>query len=1434
MKFSFLPATKVRSGLFRSLSGFMILYSCFALAENHKYSDSWGKAGYTVESQSSLKILINYSVSEFTLTEIETNGKTYQNIELAGYFLPNNAGAPNLPGSGRYIAIPQGSEPVLKIVSYRSETLENVTLAPSFRIPWDTETGPLDFSKNESIYADDRLFPEGPIVLSDKDKIRGIDVVMLGITPFQYNPVTKQLIVFRDIKIEIIFDGGTGHFGDDRLRSRWWDPMLSDMLLNYASLPKIDYNKSYLATKETGCEYLIITPTAAVFEQWADSIKKFRTTQGIYTKVVTLNEVGGNTASIIENYINNAYNTWDIVPAACLLLGDYGTSALNRIISPTWDNYCVSDNVYADVNNNSLPDIIFARITAQDEMDLEVMISKFLDYERLPPTNANFYAHPVTSLGWETESWFQICSEAIGGFWSGALGKTPIRINEIYSGTPGSVWSTAPNTSTVVNYFGTAPTGLGYIPAQPSSLGGWTGGTATMINTAINNGAFMVQHRDHGFVEGWAEPAYTNVSINSLTNTKLPFVWSINSLTGKFNHSSMVFAEKLHRHSYKDENGGCVGINAATEVIYSFVSDVYVWGAFDYMWPDFMPDYGSTPLPRGILPAFASAAGKYFLQQSGWPSNVSNKEATHHLFHHHGDAFTTVYSEVPQNLTVSYNSYLYMGDTTFVVTADMDALIGLSVNDVLIGSAMSTGGPDTITIPAQAPPDQVLVTVTKQNYFRYEGYVDVLPSTGAYVVQNGVAINDAAGNGNGIMETSEFILASITVKNVGVENATNVLVTISSADPFVTITDNSENYGLIPAGATAYVPNGFSWQVANNIPDMHSVIFQLTATDGTDTWNSNFSILGHAPSITSGIMLIDDYIGNYNELLDPGETAYLIIPTYNNGSYLAANTIGSISCSNGFITLNNSTFNFYDIGAGLMKEAMFSVTVSADAPAGAYVEFLFQVTSGGYSYQAVYPTILSMVVEDWETGDMSQFNWTTGGNSNWVVTIDNPYQGSFCIKSGALDHNQSTYLSMQYEVFGEDSLSFWYKVSSEAGYDFLKFFIDDVEISSWSGESGWEKASFLIPVGMHTFKWTYSKDETISTGNDCAWLDFIVFPVAVFEASFNSNLTEICEGETVSFYDQSPGTTISWDWIFEGGTPGTSTLQNPGITYSTAGFYDVSLTVSNGVATNTLVLEDYITVSHTPGTAPAPTGSTTVCASEGFTNYSTTGLPGIGSYAWLLEPSEAGFITGTGSTTTVNWAIGFIGEATLKVAGENICGTGAYSDPVNITRYLPGVTLEPYDWVCVGWPAFELTGGAPVGGEYSGPGVANGWFDPSVAGAGTHTITYTYSDPNGCENLTTESIVVDPCTGFNDMAEWSNIKIYPNPTTGVITIGFAGNTGTVEVLVMNILNKVVYSDSSETMAGQVLNIDLRNLGKGIYFIKLKAANTEETVKIILQ
>ncbi|MBN3034729.1 MAG: T9SS type A sorting domain-containing protein [Bacteroidales bacterium] len=829
----------------------MLVSATVLQAQEVVYQDSWGNEGYTLEQQSADGVKVNFSITRFTMRDDQINGESMRVIDLPGHFLPNDEGAPNLPGSGRFIAIPQGAEAVVEVISARTDKFQDVDLAPAFRIPWDTEPGPLQYEKDMTIYGQDAFYPAQPVQLSELTEIRGVDAVMLGITPFQYNPVTRELIVYRDLEIRVTFEGGNGQFGDNRLRSRWWDPLFSDMFLNFETLPEMDYNRSFQGdTRDTGCEYLIVVPTGAEFQQWADSIRIFRNRQGIQTDVVTVDDCGGNTATALEAYFNNAYNNWDIVPAAVLLMADYGTNPAMNIIAPIYNNYCASDNIYADVTGNSMPDIVFARMTANSASQLQVMVTKFLNYERTPPTNPDFYQHPITALGWQTERWFQICSETVGGYWKHELGKEPVRINAIFSGNPTTIWSTAQNTSTVVNFFG--PNGLGYIPATPAELGGWSGGNATMVNNAINSGSFMLQHRDHGWEQGWGEPAYSSTNINALTNTDLTFVLSINCLTGKYNMGGECFTEKFHRHTASGNNSGALGLTAASEVSYSFVNDTYVWGLYDNMWPDFMPTYGTTPDSRDIRPAFGNAAGKYFLQSSNWPYNTSNKMVTYNLFHHHGDAFNWVYSEVPQNLTVSHESSLAPGATTFEVTADDGSFIALSVNDEIIGTGDGTGAPVSIEIPSQTPPGQMRVVVTKQNYYRYEALVDIQYSTTAFAGDDavicegsdyqcmGTATNynsvEWSTSGTGTFDNTAILEPLYTPSTDDILNG-SVTLTLTAIGASVTVNDDMDLTIIAAAtgdaGSDGLICETDVFQITEAAADNYSSIMWSTSGDGT-------------------------------------------------------------------------------------------------------------------------------------------------------------------------------------------------------------------------------------------------------------------------------------------------------------------------------------------------------------------------------------------------------------------------------------------------------------------------------------------------------------------------------------------------------------------------------------------------------------------------
>jgi hypothetical protein len=1131
------------SFLFVSTIFILLGLSVEAQRSEFKFQSQSEKEGFQILRSDVSAFRFSHAVPEMAIDAFEANGFSGQVIELNSIYLPSNAGAPNLPSSSRFVAVPHGSKPRLVINSSKKQVIQNIDLLPAAPIPLGNDDEPLKYSKDLTIYNKDAFFPAEPFQISEVQSLRGVDAVTIGITPFQYNPVTKELIVYYDIDAEIIFEGGRGSFGDDRLRSQWWDVIIKDNIINSNVLPEVDYAQrsvEFARNREEGCEYLIIVPNNPVFAQWADSIRVFRQRQGILTKVVNLTEVGGNTVNALESYVNNAYNTWTLPPSAILLLGDFSTNASDGIISHTLNDHpggynpYISDHPFADVTGNNLPDIVFARITARNAAELQHMINKFLAYERTPPTSASFYDNPITAMGWQTERWFQLCSETVNGFWEHALGKNPVRQNAIYSGTPGGAWSSNANTSTVVNYFG--PNGLNYIPANTSHLTDW-GGNATRVNNSINSGAFMLQHRDHGMETGWGEPSYTNNHMGGLTNQDLTFVWSINCLTGKFNYSSESFTEKFHRHNF-----GALGLIAATEVSYSFVNDAFVWGAYDNMWPQFMPDYGTTPAERGILPAFANAAGKYFLQQSNWPYNTEHKAITHKLFHHHGDAFMTVYSEIPQLLTVSHMPVLLSGLDVFEVTANAGALIAITVNDEIIGSAVSNGSTMQLPIVSQLPGSLVRVTVTLQNYYRYEQIIDCIPPDGPYMIYNSFIVNDANGNNNGFVDYGENIKLDLVMKNVGSESAENVSVTATSVSPDITFVNAAFELGSVAANSTVTLAEALEFNVSSSITDKTNIPVQLTITSATDQWITQFLIPVKAPSFSVGTFTIADPLGNNNNRLDPGETVEITFAASNTGQSDVSDVTGTFLSNSPYLTVSSPVQQLGVISAGQQVLITYTAEVSGGAPIGSVANFGFKIESGAYNGEKSYNAKIGLITEDFETGNFSQFAWTNGGNQPWQITNVLPNNGVYSAKSGTISHNQTSQLLLQYDVGIADSISFFYKVSSETNYDYLRFYINNIQIAQWAGTVDWTKASFPVSAGMKTFKWEYMKDGSVSSGQDCAWVDDIVFPPIITTLAWAGADIMVCPGSDVQLNGTASNyTSLLWS------TNGTGSFNNASI-----------------------------------------------------------------------------------------------------------------------------------------------------------------------------------------------------------------------------------------------------------------------------------------------
>jgi len=262
-------------------------------------------------------------------------------------------------------------------------------------------------------------------------------------------------------------------------------------------------------------------------------------------------------------------------------------------------------------------------------------------------------------------------------------------------------------------------------------------------------------------------------------------------------------------------------------------------------------------------------------------------------------------------------------------------------------------------------------------------------------------------------------------------------------------------------------------------------------------------------------------------------------------------------------------------------------------------------------------------------------------------------------------------------------------------------------------------------------------------------------------------------------------------------------------TVSTSNSYTVS--VNNGTCTSNSSAPITVSVTTTPSTPTITAGGpTTFCAG---------GSVVLSSSSPTLNTWSNGATTQSITVTSAN---------NYTVAAGNI-GCSATSAPITVTvNPLPTVTFGALSQICVYNSPFTLTQGSPSGGTYTGAGVSGGMFNPTTAGTGTRTITYTYIDGNGCSNSANSNIVVDGCLSIEE-ENGNSMSVYPNPSNGMFTLkseGYILNS----VSVYNQIGQLVYNRTSDQIEEE---INLMNFETGVYTIRVNHESGVENIRVIL-
>ncbi|MFH1861355.1 MAG: C25 family cysteine peptidase, partial [bacterium] len=941
--------------------------TCLFILSGYSLAAEWANltealAVYDVELQESDggRTVLHYNVNRYSFDQVDIGGKEYILMQKpARESIIEEKGYPRLPRINRSIVIPDDGVMGYSVISADYIEVSDINIAPSkgyILRSTDPATIPYTFS---DVYQRDAFFPAELVTISKPYILRDYRGVVVELNAFQWNPVTRVLRIYTDITIEVKKSAPGGENVLNRRRPlEMLDPQFAKIYhRHFINFSGLDYPTLF----ETG-EMLIICcdnlmDEMAPFVEW-------KTQKGIPTSIVPVSEVG-NDWRLIQGFVRDVYESTNLTYV--LLVGD--AAQLTTVPEDSG-----SDPVYSLLDGeDSYPDIFVGRFSAETHAQVETQVTRTINYEKYPQLGADWYHRGIGAA-----------SDQGAGY--GHYGEAD---NEHM---------------TIIAY-----KLLDYNYTQvDSSYAPW--GTGAMISHSLNEGRSILNYCGHGGPGGWGPPAYGNDNVNALVNVNmLPYVINVACGTGDFVEYTC-FGETWLRATHDltgEPTGGIGAYMSRTAMGWTPGMDMQD-EAVDLLVSDSMLTFGGLCFNGSMLMIDVG---------SGWGPVWEFKNLT--IF---GDPSVFVRSNTPFQPEVTHNDELPIGESSFEVVVIgpngpvKDAMVcGMSDNIYASAVTNSSGQAALEFVPPPTQAGRFTLTISGGNAIPYIVEVDVIDPSGPYVAYSDHTVqDDSTGNSNGQLDYAETVELGVTVENIGAANAVNVIGILQSDDPLVDITQNTTNFGDIRANSSATVDRAFAFETSPEVRDGDPIIFMLTTTDGITSWESNFSIVAHAPDIVFLELAVDDITaGNGNTNLDPGETADLLISLVNAGSSNAGNVTAILSSFDPYISINATTAEFGPISVGETAQATFNVTVATACPAVYSAEFEVDVSDAlGYINSTGFCATVSdlpflpsgpddygyLAYDGFDVPLMPEYNWVelhpdSGGSGMWLpfVQLDQVY-----------------------------------------------------------------------------------------------------------------------------------------------------------------------------------------------------------------------------------------------------------------------------------------------------------------------------------------------------------------------------------------------------------------------------------------------------------
>ncbi len=1005
---------------------------------------------------------------------------TFKQTKLAGKY-----GEPVLPFKAIKLLLPPGTE-VKKIdFEYSGETAlpQKINLYPQQNVRPVGSTGGKNFYVNKDIYHSNK-YPENAVYSISTQYMNGYAVALGSFSPVVYYPGQKKLVYYKKVKVRIEYQKAKN--SKNRLQPKA-KPSIIKKITNYVDNP--EQLKSYsLESKVNPGDYEVLIITSSAYAGSFSELQANYLKRGLRSEVKTVEEIdnemsGQDLPEKIRNYIIQEYNAHaieyvllggdvDVVPYRgfyCSANSPHGSSEYITDDNIPADLYFSSldgtwnddgDNLWGEPGEDDLlPDVAVGRLPFSNQTELTNMLNKDLSFVNNPvigELNKSLLAGEY--LYDDPETWgadyldLLIGYHTDNGYTTNGIPET-FPYDTLYE-RAGQKWSG----TTIINY--------------------------------INSGYPWVHHVGHSNSDYMMQLYSSDITDQNFSQTNgidhtFTIVYSHGCICGAFDNDDCIAEESLKIQNF-----------AVAELVnsrYGWFNEGQTEGPSEHLHREFVDAlYNDKENHLGKAEAISKAETAPFV---GLPDEWE-PGAQRWVFYDHnlqGDPAMRGWTDNPYNVQVNYPSNFTFGENPVSITANgnyvENATFAVVQNNQLIGIGYTDqDGQASVSLWDNAQIGSAKLYVSGYNLLLHEYDIEITPNTGTYLYLASFSVIDGDNNQPNY---NEILTLDLTIKNAGSEPATNVNISISGSGDFSILT-SQDQIGTIDGEASV---NNQNLKIKIKYPaDYQADTLHLTITSDQFTKQSDIILTYFTPKFKTEQIQILELSGDGDGTLEPGETGLIKFTVKNTGHYRAADGTVEFSSNSAGLSVLNPQINVHGFNADDTLQFVCKIALDDNFDPDSTVNLSASYSAEGYSLIINLNAQITPAIEDFETGDFTKFNWQFGGNQPWQITSAGVHQGSYSALSGDIDDSETSEAFLSLNFLSDGDVSFYYTVSSEENYDYLKFYIDNVLQGEWSGQTGWSFASYPVTAGEHTLKWVYEKDGSVSEGSDNAAIDDITFP----------------------------------------------------------------------------------------------------------------------------------------------------------------------------------------------------------------------------------------------------------------------------------------------------------------------------------------------------